>query len=54
MFGKIRNIAPIALVGAFLQSPQGKAAVTKVKTYAADPNNRAKIVAAVNKMTRRA
>lgn len=53
MFSKIRNLAPLALVGAFLQSPQGRAAVAKAKSYAADPNNRAKIVGAVSKLARR-
>lgn len=53
MFGKIRNIAPLALLGAFLQGPQGRAAVAKVKAYAANPANRAKIMGAVNKFGRR-
>ncbi len=40
MFGKLRNIAPLAMLGAFLQSPKGRAAIAKAKAYAADPNNR--------------
>ena len=53
MFRKLRNVAPIAMIGAFLQSPQGRAAIAKAKAYAADPNNRAKAMNAVNKLTRR-
>ncbi len=53
MFGKLRNIAPLAMLGAFLQSPKGRAAVAKAKAYAADPNNRRKAMDAVNKIARR-
>lgn len=53
MLGKLRNVAPLAMIGAFLQSPQGRAAIAKVKAYAADPNNRRKAMETVNKLARR-
>lgn len=53
MFGKLRNIAPLAMIGAFLQSPKGRAAIAKAKAYAADPKNRQKALGAVNKLARR-
>ena len=52
MFGKLRNIAPITMLGAFLRSPKGRAAIAIAKAYAADPNNRRKAVDAVNKIAR--
>lgn len=53
MFGKLRNIAPIAMLAAYAQSPQGRAMIGKVKTYANDPENRRKVRNAVTNFTRR-
>ena len=53
MFGKLRNIAPVAMIGAFLQGPKGRAAIAKAKAYATDPNNRRKAMGAINRLARR-
>lgn len=53
MFGKIRNLAPVAMLAAFSQTPQGRALIAKAKTYAADPANRRKVMTALTRLTRR-